>query len=49
MKHYSRTYKKEDAMLRKEHESTLEKQEAKRVARREMLNKQFNKIVKDKF
>lgn len=36
-------------MLRKEHESTLEKQEAKRVARREMLNKQFNKIVKDKF
>jgi hypothetical protein len=27
MKHMSRTYKKEDAMLRPEHESTLEKQE----------------------
>lgn len=27
MKHYSRSYKKEDAMLRPEHESTLEKQE----------------------
>jgi hypothetical protein len=30
MKHMSRTYKKEDAMLRPEHESTLEKQEKKR-------------------
>lgn len=27
MKHMSRTYKKEDAMLRPEHTSTLEKQE----------------------
>jgi len=27
MKHMSRAYKKEDAMLRPEHESTLEKQE----------------------
>jgi hypothetical protein len=27
MKHMSRTYKNEDAMLRPEHESTLEKQE----------------------
>ena len=27
MKHMTRTYKKEDAMLRPEHESTLEKQE----------------------
>ena len=27
MKHMRRTYKKEDAMLRPEHESTLEKQE----------------------
>ena len=27
MKHMSRKYKKEDAMLRPEHESTLEKQE----------------------
>lgn len=30
MKHMSRTYKKEDAMLRPEHESTLEKAQAKR-------------------
>ena len=30
MKHMTRTYKKEDAMLRPEHESTLEKQEVKR-------------------
>jgi hypothetical protein len=30
MKYMSRTYKKEDAMLRPEHESTLEKQEKKR-------------------
>jgi len=30
MEHMTRTYKKEDAMLRPEHESTLEKQEKKR-------------------
>jgi hypothetical protein len=30
MKHMSRTYKKEDAMLRPEHESTLEKMQAER-------------------
>jgi hypothetical protein len=30
MKHMSRTYKKEDAMLRPEHESTLEKNEKER-------------------
>jgi hypothetical protein len=30
MKHMTRTYKKEDAMLRPEHESTLEKQQKKR-------------------
>jgi hypothetical protein len=30
MKHMTRTYKKEDAMLRPEHQSTLEKNEAKR-------------------
>jgi hypothetical protein len=30
MKHMTRTYKKEDAMLRPEHESTYEKQLAKR-------------------
>jgi hypothetical protein len=30
MKHMSRTYKKEDAMLRPEHESTLDKMQAER-------------------
>jgi hypothetical protein len=41
--------KPENSLLQPHKESTLEKQEAKRVARREMLNKQFNKVVKDKF
>ncbi len=41
--------KPKDSLLQPHKESTLEKQEAKRVARREMLNKQFNKVVKDKF
>lgn len=31
MKHMTRTYKKEDAMLRPEHESTLEKQVKERM------------------
>jgi hypothetical protein len=53
MKHMSRTYKKEDAMLRPEHESTLEKQEKARNKPRpqelatggkgEMLNSLNNK------
>jgi len=30
MKHMTRTYKKEDALLRPEHQSTLEKQQKKR-------------------
>ena len=30
MKHMTRTYKKEDAMLRPEHQSTLEQQQKKR-------------------
>ena len=33
----------------KGYKNTLDEQEAKRDARREMLNKQFNKIVEDKF
>jgi hypothetical protein len=41
--------KPENSLLQPHKESTLEKQEAKRIARREMLNKQFNKVVKDKF
>ena len=31
MKHMTRSYPKEDAMLRPEHQSTLEKQQAKRL------------------
>lgn len=41
--------KPKDSLLQPHKESTLEKNEAKRVARREMLNKEFNKVVKDKF
>ena len=44
-----REFKEKDALLRPHKESTLEKNEAKRVARREMLNKEFNKVVKDPF
>ena len=49
MKPMKREFKEKDALLRPHKETTLEKNEAKRVARREMLNKEFNKIVKDKF
>jgi len=41
--------KPENSLLQPHKESTLEKQEAKRIARREMLNREFNKVVKDKF
>jgi hypothetical protein len=41
--------KPENSLLQPHKESTLEKNEAKRVARREMLNREFNKVVKDKF
>jgi hypothetical protein len=37
MKHMTRTYKKEDAILRPEHESTLEKQEKARNKPRPQL------------
>jgi hypothetical protein len=41
--------KPEDSLLQPHKESTLEKNEAARIARREMMNKLFNKVVKDKF
>lgn len=41
--------KPENSLLQKHKESTLEKNEAKRVARRELINREFNKIVKDRF
>jgi hypothetical protein len=58
MKHMSRTYKKEDAMLRPEHESTLEKNEKERNkpksqelavgGKGDILNKKTNERMKRK-
>jgi hypothetical protein len=56
MKHMSRAYKKEDAMLRPEHESTLEKQQKKRQDHNPplelddsgILNKKANQRMKRK-
>jgi len=58
MKHYSRSYKKEDAMLRPEHESTLEKQVKERMkpkpqelavgGKGDILNKKTNERMKRK-
>jgi hypothetical protein len=59
MKHMTLTYKKEDAMLRPEHQSTLEKQQAERQNKKkppelavggkgEMLNPLINKRLKRK-
>lgn len=60
MKHYSRSYKKEDAMLRPEHESTLEKAQAKRQKHNppkemnvgsptDIINKKINERLNRKF
>jgi hypothetical protein len=49
MKHMNRKYKKEDALLREHKESTLEKNQAKRVSRRIQLEKQFSMMKKDRF
>jgi len=49
MKHMNGKYPKEDAMLRPHKESTLEKNQAKRIARRAELEKQFSMVKKDKF
>lgn len=55
MKHMTRTYKKEDAMLRPEHQSTLEKNQAKRnkpksreLAEDGLLNSKVNQRMKRK-
>jgi hypothetical protein len=47
MEHMSRKYKKEDALLRKEHTSTLEKQQAERIARRKMLSNKLKDLDKE--
>jgi hypothetical protein len=49
MKHMTREYKKEDALLRPNKESTLEKKQKERIMRKEKITKSFNKIVKDPF
>ena len=43
----SRTYKKEDALLRPEHESTLEKQQRLRLERRAMLANKVKDLDKE--
>jgi hypothetical protein len=43
----SRKYKKEDAMLRKEHESTLEKQQRIRLERKAMLSNKLKDLDKE--
>ena len=58
MKKMSRSYKKEDAMLRPEHESTLEKQQKERMkpkpqelavgGKGDILNKKTNERMKRK-
>jgi hypothetical protein len=56
MEHMTRKYKKEDAMLRPEHESTLEKQQKKRqnhnppleLDENGILNKKANQRMKRK-
>ena len=56
MKHMTRTYKKQDAMLRPEHQSTLEKQQKKRQDHNPplelddsiLLNKKANERMKRK-
>ena len=59
MKHMSRYYKPEDAMLRPEHESTLEKMQAKRQkhnppkeenvgSKDDIINKKINERLKSK-
>jgi len=36
-------------LLQPHKESTLEKNQKKRIARREMINREMNKVVKDRF
>jgi hypothetical protein len=47
MKHMDRKYKKEDALLRPHKESTLEKNQAERIARRKMLADKLKDLDKE--
>lgn len=49
MKPMKRDFKQKDALLRPHTETTLEKNQKKRIARRELINREMNKIVKDPF
>jgi hypothetical protein len=44
-----RDFKEKDALLREHKESTLEKNQAKRIARRKELEKRFDYVKNDKF
>ena len=47
MKHMDRKYKKEDALLRDHKESTLEKNQADRLARRKMIANKVKELDKE--
>jgi hypothetical protein len=47
MKHMDRKYPKENAMLREHKESTLEKQQADRIARRKMIANKLKDLDKE--
>jgi len=47
MKHMDRKYKKEDALLRDHKESTLEKNQADRIARRKMIANKVKELDKE--
>lgn len=49
MKPMNRKFKEKDALLREHKETTLEKNQANRIKRRELINREMNKIVKDPF
>jgi hypothetical protein len=47
MKHMDRKYKKEDALLKPHKESTLEKNQADRIARRKMIANKVKELDKE--
>jgi len=47
MEHMNRKYKKEDAMLREHKQSTFEKNQADRIARRKMIANKLKDLDKE--
>jgi len=47
MEHMNRKYKKENALLREHKETTLEKNQADRIARRKMIANKLKDLDKD--